>query len=343
MSDFEQLQKDARADPMPRPVTAPAKQKGVAAMPTVTAADPLVLNDQPRQRFLWEMIGRPWTVEDIAFLKKNYPIIGKLASARMLGRSEASVRAKAAHLGLKLNTCSTFFLEFQERAGQSKVGRKRPNQAEVIRKLHAAGKLKHTAAQRLKLSESSKKWIAERGHPRGSLGMKHTAETKQKISESSKMAAARMTPEQWQARILKSQKTRVAKGTKFNPRGSWKAGWRDIGKQRIYCRSRWEANYARFLEWQRNRGDIAKWEHEPETFWFEKVKRGSVSYLPDFRVTYLDGTIEYHEVKGWMDARSRTKIKRMKKYHPAVKLVVIDAKSYRQLAKVVCATIPGWE
>ena len=142
---------------------------------------------------------------------------------------------------------------------------------------------------------------------------------------------------------MKAQKTKTERGIKINPHGSGKQSWREIGGQRIFFRSRWEANYARYLEWQRLRGDIAKWEHEPKTFWFEGVKRGCVSYLPDFRVTFPNGRVEYHEVKGWMDARSVTKIKRMAKYHPTVQLLVIDAKSYRKLARLFCSTIPGWE
>jgi predicted nuclease of restriction endonuclease-like RecB superfamily len=124
---------------------------------------------------------------------------------------------------------------------------------------------------------------------------------------------------------------------------SWKAGWREIGGQRIYCRSRWEANYARYLEWLRARGEIKKWEHEPITFWFDAIKRGTRSYLPDFRVTENGGAVIFHEVKGWMDAASKTKIKRMAKYHPSVKLIVIDSKCYKAIAKQIGRTIPGWE
>jgi hypothetical protein len=51
--------------------------------------------------------------------------------------------------------------------------------------------------------------------------------------------------------------------------------------------------------------------------------------LPDFRVTLNDGSIEYHEVKGWMDDRSQTKLNRMAKYYPNVKMVLIDGKRYR--------------
>ena len=85
----------------------------------------------------------------------------------------------------------------------------------------------------------------------------------------------------------------------------WKSGWRTIGGQRGYYRSRWEANYARYLEWLRVRGDIKYWSHEKDTFWFEKIKRGVRSYLPDFRVTEINGDVVYHEVKGWMDRRTR--------------------------------------
>ena len=91
---------------------------------------------------------------------------------------------------------------------------------------------------------------------------------------------------------------------------SCKSGWREIGGIRKYYRSRWEANYARYLEFLKVNGEIEKWEHEPETFWFEGIKRGVMSYLPDFRVTEKNGDIVFHEVKGWMDARSITKIKR---------------------------------
>ena len=124
---------------------------------------------------------------------------------------------------------------------------------------------------------------------------------------------------------------------------SWKAGWRTIGGQRIYARSRWEANYARYLEWLRDLGEIAKWEHEPQVFWFLKIKRGTRSYLPDFRITENDASVAYHEVKGWMDPKSKTKIRRMERYYPDVKLIVVTSKNYKALEKIVSRMIVGWE
>jgi hypothetical protein len=44
-----------------------------------------------------------------------------------------------------------------------------------------------------------------------------------------------------------------------------------------------------------------------------------------------------------MDQRSRTAIKRMAKYHPTIKLLVIDSKAYRKIAREVSKLIPEWE
>lgn len=129
----------------------------------------------------------------------------------------------------------------------------------------------------------------------------------------------------------------------MNKRGRWKASWHEFGGKRNYFRSRWESNYGRYLQWLKKHGEIADWEHEPDTFWFEGIKRGCVSYLPDFKVTNNDGSIEYHEVKGYMDAKSKTKIKRMAKYHPDVKLVVIDKKPYKEIQRKVGRFVSGWE
>jgi hypothetical protein len=163
------------------------------------------------------------------------------------------------------------------------------------------------------------------------------AEARAKVGSLVREAQRRMTAAQYRASILKMK----AVPKKSRPKG-WRAGWRTIGKQRVYFRSRWEANYAAILEFQIKHGSVARWEHEPETFWFEGLKRGTVSYLPDFRVTSKDGSVAYHEVKGRFDSRSKTKIRRMAKYHPAVKMVVIDATAYRALAKQFRG-MPWWE
>jgi hypothetical protein len=202
------------------------------------------------------------------------------------------------------------------------------------------------AAWKAAISKRAKAQIESNGHPRGMLGKKHCAKTLDALSRKSKSRWNAMTEDERRAHVVRALKHKVAKyGTLVPARvgTTWKASWRVVGGKRIYFRSRWEANYARYLQWLVEQQQITGWEHEPETFWFDAIKRGCVSYLPDFRVTNLDGTIEYHEVKGWMDARSKTKIKRMKKYYPKVKLVVIDGPVYKKLQAAVRSIIGGWE
>lgn len=122
-----------------------------------------------------------------------------------------------------------------------------------------------------------------------------------------------------------------------------KAAWYLIGGKRAYYRSKAEANYARFLQWRKEQGEIADWDHEPKTFWFGELRRGVTNYKPDFRVTFHDGSVEWVEVKGYMDSKSKTKIKRMAKYHPNEKLLIVDMKAMRQLAAVMSKTVLGWE
>jgi hypothetical protein len=122
-----------------------------------------------------------------------------------------------------------------------------------------------------------------------------------------------------------------------------KQGWRTIGGKRCFFRSKQEANHARYLEFLKQRGIIKDWEHEPVTFWFDGIKRGINNYKPDFRVMLLNGEYEFHEVKGWMDSRSKTKIKRMKKYHPQVVLKVFGISWYRSVSAKLKKIINDWE
>lgn len=147
--------------------------------------------------------------------------------------------------------------------------------------------------------------------------------------------------------IPKMLNTRLKKygtlATNTREKCSWKAGWREIGGKRKYFRSKWEANYARYLEWLKEHNQIKEWQHENKTFWFDDIKRGCRSYLPDFEITNNNGSIEYHEVKGWYDDRSKTKTKRMAKYYPEVKLIIIFQKQYNDIKNKVGRLIKDWE
>jgi hypothetical protein len=203
------------------------------------------------------------------------------------------------------------------------------------------------ASDRLKKDMSAvttKRW-KNQAHPRGALGYHHTKEARLILGIKSKTAWDNRTPKQKAEMTMKMMQTKAVNGTLFNPRQkcTWKQGWRTIGGIKKYYRSMWEANYARYLEFLKMHGNILEWVHEPETFWFKDVLRGCRSYLPDFKVTNKNGSIEYHEVKGWMDNRSVTKLKRMKKYHPQIRMILIEARQYREIKNKLSRLIEGWE
>ena len=127
------------------------------------------------------------------------------------------------------------------------------------------------------------------------------------------------------------------------PRGSWKSSWRTIGGKKKFFRSRWEANYARYLELLKLQGHIKDWLHEPKIFWFDGIKKGCTNYTPDYQIFNKDGTHYWVEVKGWMCPRSKTKIRRFKKYFPDEKLIVVDADWFKKNNVKCRIACPDWE
>lgn len=122
-------------------------------------------------------------------------------------------------------------------------------------------------------------------------------------------------------------------------KATWKCGWRTIGRTKIYFRSRWEANYGRYLQYLKEHNVIAEWVHEPKTFIFKDGK----TFLPDFMVINKDGFVEFHEVKGWNDDRSKHHFDAMKENFPNEHLVVIFSKQYNTIKKSYSKLIPEWE
>lgn len=201
--------------------------------------------------------------------------------------------------------------------------------------------------ERALISAKATERIRTLGHPRGYLGHKHTAEAKEKMLAATRRAWADPSSG------LNSEKVRQGRSDLMKERhesmGEMRTGYSrgKMGKREdlngLYVRSSWEANYARYLNWLVSIGQIARWEYEPDTFEFTAIKRGTRSYTPDFKVYENDGRVAYHEVKGWMDQPSRTRLERMARYYPDVQIVLIDAPVYRALARDVRRLIANWE
>jgi len=145
-----------------------------------------------------------------------------------------------------------------------------------------------------------------------------------------------------------SIQSEISSGTAIDtlrtPTGTYKRGQggkrADLGN--AYYRSAWEANYARYLNWLKQQGIVKLWGYELLRFTFDKETRGCRDYTPDFRVCWADGRDEWHEVKGWMDAVSKSKLKKMRKYYPAEQVVIIGPAEYRAIASRY-RWLPGWE
>jgi hypothetical protein len=208
------------------------------------------------------------------------------------------------------------------------------------------------ASIRRKLAEHGlKKYESDRwkyqAHPHGMLGKNHSFETCAKMAE--RMKRDWKDPDSTYNSDASKQKrsdnmTRIrATQQQSNPYSRTHSGKRtDLNGQ--FFRSGWEANFARYLNLLLKNGDISKWEYEPDRFEFTAIKRGTRSYLPDFKVwDTLDAEPYYYEVKGWMDAKSKTKLKRMAKYYPEIKLIVIGKKEYNDIRKSLSGIIPNWE
>lgn len=204
----------------------------------------------------------------------------------------------------------------------------------------------HSASHRLK--NVGPDWTKYR-HPKGATGIKFSAEALNKISAASKESWARMkrdsvgamSPENLQ-RKSDVMAARNATTPAENAYSRTKSGRRvDLGG--MFLRSSWEANYARYLNWLVSNNQIEKWEYEVDTFWFEKIRRGVRSYKPDFKIFEKNQAPYYVEVKGWMDPKSATKLKRMKKYYPSIRVDVVGQREYSEIRSKVGRMIPNWE
>jgi len=204
---------------------------------------------------------------------------------------------------------------------------------------------------------AGKERIKKYGHPRGNLGKKFSEETKKIIGKKSKVFMNSCSKEYWEKRAEKALQTRIKNGTlntnknQGNPYSRTRGGKRpDLDNK--FFRSTVEANYARYMNFLGY-----EWEYEPKDFYFEGIRRGSVSFTPDFYNKTLDKWIE---VKGWFDSRSITKIKRFRKYFPeeSSKLLMVtqsrksheialslglDCYRYELIFKKFSSVIPSWE
>lgn len=243
-----------------------------------------------------------WTNDEIAFLKANYLTMSYEEIANHLGRSERAVRGKCSELGLVKRKPWT------------------NEEDDLLRELYSKFPETTFLDSLAKQLGRSRAAIACRANELG-LTDQHRSKSLEHVRKMTRSLG----------RIM-STKNGLGHPTYSGRRA-------DLG---IYVRSRWEANYARYLNWLKSRGEIRDWSYEPDTFEFP-VKRGTRFYTPDFKVTLNSGEIEYHEVKGYMDQKSRTALNRMARYYPHIKVIVVDRDAYLEIRRKLGRVIPNWE
>lgn len=183
----------------------------------------------------------------------------------------------------------------------------------------------------------------DKPHPKGMLGKHHSVEYRKQIStrvsniwkdKTSVLNSEsnRQKHSDHMTRFMTNRFSRIGGASSVYSRTH--KGWLELGNKKYFFRSQWEMNYARYLNWLMEKKEIKNWEYEVDTFWFEKIKRGVRSYTPDFKVFENNGKVVYHEVKGWMDQKSKTKLDRMKRYYPEIEILLIDEPQYKSLKKM---------
>lgn len=260
---------------------------------------------------------RPWTPEEEELLAAEYSRNAGLRTgwlsrlSRHLQRDAGNLSRKARQLGLKTD-----------------YHRGRPRKPRQLR-LH----LPRGGSS----SDRSGFWqVAGREHPRGMLGKHHSEAAKMKMSQSRRGRPLPPRTEAFKAALSRARAELLRMRPELFQRPNRGVGGRRADLGNTYFRSRWEANYARFLNFQKR-----AWKYEPKTFMFEGIQRGTCSYTPDF---WLPDEEAYHEVKGWMDPKSATKLRRMGEYYPDVRVIVIGKDWFGDAERNgLCGVVPGWE
>ncbi len=196
---------------------------------------------------------------------------------------------------------------------------------QTIKKLYAEGKLKpwnlgkHWSDDvKLKISRKRKGRTYEE-----IMGKEKSLKVKKRLSELGKKFRGKNNPMYGKFGELNPHFGKLAKHGKHSFR-------EDLNHS---CRSKWEANYARYLLWINK-----KYSYESKTFPIILPKGEKGTYTPDFLVEN-----EWQELKGWEDRSEIKKWELFNKQYPNERFVLIDRKKYKQIERIYKYIIPNWE
>ena len=294
-----------------------------------------------------------WTKEEDNFIREHsYMTVKELAE--VLHRTEAAVRGRKNKLGVKRGNCPPFSdkeLELIKEYYSNDNGVDLVKLSKIMNRPKTSISAKAKEMGLTKYGNFTKEERNQRGeqfrntrkiieHPRGMLGKHHTDKSKQKMSIAGKERASNMSYEEKHKIAMKAVETKRKNGTLNNTTSNaysrTKSGKRkDLNNQFFFFF--WEANVARIL----NHLNI-EWEYEIKRFVFESDNElGVDSYQPDF---YLPKLNIWIEVKGWLDEKSKIRLKLFREYYPEEydNLIFID-QSFYNLLRYIYFNLEYWE
>ena len=267
---------------------------------------------------------KKFTNKEDDIIRDHYPNLHLSEIAELIGRTKKSVVNRAYIIRvenkrkiwspLEIDYLTEFYNSFDKTEGfdlnilVERLGRHRSTICKKAKELGLTNNCrKATEQHKVNSGNGLKEHYKTHEHPKGMLGKHHTPEVCEQMGNYRKGRKLNLSDGERKARAERSREMIKKLMNGKNMYSRTKSGIReDLG---IFVRSNWEANFARILNFLE-----LSWEYETKTFKLKTEKYGEKEYIMDFFVK--DGIGYMVEVKGWLDSKSKIKIKMFKECYP---------------------------
>ena len=96
-----------------------------------------------------------------------------------------------------------------------------------------------------------------------------------------------------------------------------------IGGKVYHFRSKFECQWAKYLQFLKDKKQIHDWQYEPYRIYFQNCTRGPYSYLLDFLITENSGATLWQECKGELDSDAASKFRLMAEQRPQERIELV--------------------
>jgi hypothetical protein len=107
--------------------------------------------------------------------------------------------------------------------------------------------------------------------------------------------------------------------------------------------SQLERDWAKYLQFLKEHGEIRRWEYHPckFSFWEMGYRNKPYEYTPDFLVYENDGTKIYQETKGYMEKKDISRFRRANKHFDAIFDLVLQRRPKKGKMSQTIASATG--